>query len=176
MNPAVSAFLSSAPACGFSGSRSAAPPAALVAAVAAALPPSCRCFVGCAPGADAAFRAALPAASVLSASAFGAGRSSFARRSAACVGAVAACGPGSLWLSFPASPCPPGLLPSSSSSRCFSGSGSGSWASLALAAGSGLSCLLWLPPGLSAPPSWGFASLGRGWWLALPSGSQLGLF
>ncbi len=54
----------------------------------------------------------------------------------------------SLWLSFPSSSCPPGLVPSSS----WSSVGSGSWSSLALAVGSGVPALVWL--GSVPAPSW----------------------
>ena len=77
----------------------------------------------------------------LSASSFGVGRSSFARRSAACVGAVAGCG----WslgffprFCFVLRGC--GLL--RLLLAVFVASGSGSWASLALALGSGVPCLV----------------------------------
>jgi len=175
--PAVLSALSAAPAVAFSGSRSVAPPAPLLRAVVSACPPAAAFAVGCAPGADEAFRAALPSFELfaVSSGAFGVGRSAFARRSVALCSWAAA--RGGLFVSFPAAPCPPGLFPSPSSSRCFCGSGSGSWASLAFAAGSGASCLLWLPPGpgRAAPPaSWGFSSFGEGWRF-LPA-SQLSLF
>jgi len=163
---AVLSVFARAGAVGFSGSRSAVPAGVpAVAAAVAAL--RCPVFVGCARGVDAAFRAAFPGASVLAASSFGSGRGSFAARSAACVRAVAVAGAGAagsflggLWVSFPSGPCPVGLLPSASSSRCFCGSGSGSWASLAFAAGSGLPCLVF---GFPPPAAWGFAPVGGGW-------------
>lgn len=174
----VLSVLSQVGAVGFSGSRSCVP--AVVPAVAAAVAAlRCPVFVGCARGVDAAFRAAFPGASVLAASSFGSGRGSFAARSAACVRAVAAAGAGSagsflggLWVSFPSSPCPAGLLPSASSSRAFCGSGSGSWASAAFAVGSGLPVLVF---GVCPPASWGFVSLGGGWWFSGWPASQLSL-
>lgn len=159
---------------GFSGSRGAAP--AVCAAVAAVVPCGSAVFVGCARGVDAAFRGFFPSASVFAASAFGVGRGSFAARSVAVVRAVAAAGVclPPLWVSFPSGACPAGLLPSASSSRAFCGSGSGSWASLAFAAGSGVPCLVF---GFAPPASWGFVSLGAGWWFSgWPASSQLSLF
>lgn len=161
---------------GFSGSRSSVP--AACAAVVPFVLSSCPVFVGCAGGVDGFFRSAFPSASVFAAASFGSGRGSFAARSVAVVRAVLASGSGSagsggLWVSFPSSPCPAGLVPSASSSRCFSGSGSGSWASLAFAAGSGLSCLVF---GFAPPASWGFSPLGGGWWWLGAPVRQLSLF
>jgi len=132
-------------------------------------------FVGCARGIDQAVQSSVPSSRlrVFRASVFGAGRGAFAARSVACVRAVAATG--GLWLSFPSLACPSGLVPSRSASSCFSGFGSGSWASLALAAGLGLPCLVFLPSGVSVPSGWGFRSLGGGWFW-LPGAGQLGLF
>ena len=81
-----------------------------------------------------------------------------ASRSAALVSAVAASGVGRGFVGFVSSPCPPGVLPSSSPSRCFSGAGSGSWASLALAVGLGIPVVVF-PVGLPASalpdgPAW----------------------
>ena len=120
--------------------------------------------VGCAGGADAFVRAAAPAAVVFSASAFGSGRGAFAARSVALVRAVAAGGPGSGLVVFPAAPCPPGLVPSARSSACFCGLGSGSWASAAFAAGLGLPVVVF-PCGFSALPPWGaWRPAGSGVW------------
>jgi hypothetical protein len=159
------AFVRSALVCacavGFSGSRSSVPAACALAAAAVAPPFRPPVFLGCAGGVDAAFRAAVPGASVLRASSFGSGRGSFAARSVAVVSAVvSAAGSRGLWVAFPSAACPAGLLPSASSSRCFCGSGSGSWASLAFAAGSGLPCLVF---GFVPPAAWGFAPVGGGW-------------
>jgi len=110
--------------------------------------------VGCAGGADSFVRAAAPGAAVFAVASFGAGRSAFARRSAALVRSVAAGGPGSGLVVFPAAPCPPGLVPSASVSACFCGLGSGSWASAAFAAGLGLPVVVF-PCGFSALPPWG---------------------
>ncbi|MEP0546406.1 MAG: hypothetical protein ABJF88_05700 [Rhodothermales bacterium] len=166
----VRLLLASAPAVGFSGSRSASP--VCLAACRAVLPlVGGAVHVGCAPGLDAAVRSACPSASVLSAVSFGGaggfGRGAFAARSVALVRAVAAAGQGavppSVWVSFPGCACPAGLAPCPSPSRCFSGLGSGSWASLAFAAGLGLPCLVFVPPGVPAPAPWGFTPLGGGW-------------
>jgi hypothetical protein len=165
MSPLPS-LLAAAPAVAFSGGRS-LPPASVAALrlAAAAVPPSASVLVGCAAGADAVARSLFPAASVFAVSSgrWGVGRSAFARRSAAVVAATVAAG--GWWLSFPRSACPVGLLPSPSPSRCFSGFGSGSWASLALAVGSALPCLVFLPPGVAAPVGWGLSPLGGvgGW-------------
>jgi hypothetical protein len=148
---------------GFSGSRSAVLPPGLWSAVASLVPASSVVAVGCARGLDASVRASFPASLVFVASAFGRGRGSFAARSVSLVRFVAASS-SSLWVSFPSSACPVGLLPSSRSARCFAGFGSGSWASLAFAVGCGVRCLVWLPAGVSVPASWGFVSVGGGWW------------
>ena len=153
----VVSALSSFPRVGFSGGRSVS--SASSAAFAACVPAvSGSVFVGCASGLDSLARSAFPSASVFSVSSglFGSGPAAFARRSAAVVDAV---GAGGLWVSFPAFPCPAGLLPCPRWPR--GARGSGSWGSLSLAAGSGLACLLFFP----APPAdWGFVSLGGGWW------------
>lgn len=141
---------------GFSGSRRLPPPFAPVVSgvVASVLAGGRSIAVGCAAGADAVVRSAAPSAVVFSASAFGAGRAAFARRSVALVRAVSAGGPGSGLVVFPAAPCPPGLVASARSSACFCGLGSGSWASAAFAAGLGLPVVVF-PCGFSALPPWG---------------------
>ncbi len=169
--------VSSAVCVGFSGSRR--PSAASLAAcasVASAVPSGASVVVGCAAGVDEFFRSAFPSAVVLSVAsgAWGSGRGAFAGRSVACVRRVASLG--GVWVSFPAGACPAGLLPSSSSSRCFSGSGSGSWASLAFALGLGLPCLVFLPVGVACPSGWGLESLGGGWFGSVPLPVQLSLF
>lgn len=174
---AVSELLSSAPAVGFSGSRSVVP-----AACAEVVPAVCSpVLVGCARGVDAAFRAAFPSARVFSASSFGSGRGSFAGRSSAFVRALHLSG--GVLVSFPSpGSFPSGLVPSPSSSRCFSGLGSGSWASLALAVGLGVPCAVFLPPGepvpagFSVPSVWCARSVGGGWWVCQPRAVQLSLF
>lgn len=174
----MSRVLACASVVGFSGSRSVpcvesvrAVRSAL-AAVGAGVPVS----VGCAGGVDALVRSLCPGARVFSVSAVGfSGRGAFAARSAACVQSVAV--PGGVWVSFPSGACPVGLLPSASASRCFSGFGSGSWASLAFAAGLGVACLVFLPPGVVAPAGWGFVAGGGGWFFR-PAvvAAQLSLF
>lgn len=152
---------------GFSGSRSSVPAGCSVAA--SLVPASSQIFVGCAAGVDGFFRSAFPAARVFSVSSgvWGSGRGAFAGRSSACVLAVLAAG--GLWVAFPSSPCPPGLLPSASSSRCFSGSGSGSWASLAFALGRGVPCLVFLGS-LPCPVGWGLSPVpGHAGWFACSS-------
>ncbi len=171
----VFSLVSSASCVGFSGSRSPSPASlAALASVAGAVSPGAVVVVGCAVGVDLSARGLFPSAVVLAVAsgAFGVGRSAFARRSVACVSRVASAG--GVWVSFPSSPCPPGLVPSSSSSRCFSGSGSGSWASLAFAVGCGVPCLVFLPAGVAAP-SW-LAPSGGGWFSSAPAPVQLSLF
>ena len=127
----------------------------LVAGVAAGVAGAGRSVVvGCAGGADCFVRSAVPAAAVFRAASFGSGRAAFAARSVALVRAVAAGGPGSGLVVFPAAPCPPGLFPSPRSGACFCGLGSGSWASAAFAAGLGVRVVVF-PCGFSALPPWG---------------------
>ena len=187
----VSSLLASASVVGFSGSRS--PGSASLFALrcaCAAVPASVSSVaVGCASGVDGSVRSLLGGSlpvSVFLASLFG----GVVPRSVACVRWVAGLpvsspggsplavpsGGSRLWVSFPSSPCPPGLVPSASASRCFCGSGSGSWASLALAVGLGVPSLLWLPGGFAPPSSWGFRSLGGGWFSWSPGFVALSLF
>ena len=150
----LSSLLGSAPIVGVSGSRAPSPVSASVCRWAVGqLAPSASVVVGCAAGIDGVARLARPSASVIEASAFGAGRGALAARSVAVVRAVAAGGPSALWLAFPSGPCPPGLVPSRQSSACFAGHGSGTWASAALAVGLGVPALVFLPAGVSAPPA-----------------------
>ena len=147
--------------------------------------------VGCAFGADrfalSAARSLGASVSLFSASSFGSGRASFARRSAAFVSAVASSGAGCGLVAFVSSSCPAGLLPSSRASRCFAGFGSGSWASVALAVGLGVSVVVFpcVPAGvspLSLLPAWSgsWVSAGSGVWASgfrfVPSVSSLPLF
>ena len=169
--PVVS-VLGSAAAVGFSGGRSVVLSSSLVSLVAAAVSSSASVSVGCARGVDAAFQAAFPGASVFRVA--GRGRWAFVARSVACVRSVTVAG--GVWVSFPAGPCPAGLVPSSSQSRCFCGAGSGSWASLALALGLGVRCLVWLPAGVAVPAGWGLSAVGAGWWVSGGSATQLSLF
>lgn len=154
----VPSALSSARRIGFSGSRSPGGilPAGVLFDAIAAVSPSASVLVGCAKGVDAVVRLAFGSRcqvfSVASGQ-FGHGRGAFAARSIACVQAVAAAR--GVWVSFPCSACPAGLLPSASSSRCFSGSGSGSWGSLAYALGSGVPCLIFSSCGV--PTGWGLS-------------------
>ncbi len=167
---ALSLFPAAAPAVvGFSGgrrlSRSFRP---LVSSVVAAVLASGRSVaVGCAAGADLFVRAAAPGAVVFAVP--GSGRrpaSLFAARSVALVRSVAAGGPGSALVVFPASPCPAGLSPSAAPLACFCGLGSGSWASAAFAVGLGLPVVVF-PCGFSALPPWGvWAPAGSGVWAA----------
>lgn len=136
-----------------------------------------RFLIGDAKGVDAATADCLRSLGIdpeiFSASDYGKGRSSFARRSIAVVDQVAS--QGGAWISIAGSACPEGLLPSHSSSRAFSGKGSGTWASLAYAIGKGCDCYLWC---IDAPPSeWGMTPHGDGgdWW-TLKGHHQASLF
>jgi hypothetical protein len=128
--------------------------------------------VGCAAGADQAVRLAAPGVQVFQASAFGAGRHAFVKRSVALVQAVAGSS-SPLIVGFVGGSCPAGLVPSPQVSRCFNGSGSGTWATLALATGLGVPvAVFWCGSGVSQLPAawgqWGSASghLAGGWHLA----------
>ncbi len=170
----ISSVFSRFSAFGFSGSRSSVPAGCSVAV--AAVPPGSKVVVGCARGVDGFFRSAFPGAEVFSVSSgrWGRGRGAYAARSVACVDAVAIAS--GLWVSFPASECPVGLLPSAKSYKCFSGSGSGTWASLAYALGCGIACLVYSPFGV--PASWGLEPVldCPGWFSSSPSAIQLSLF
>jgi hypothetical protein len=171
----VSSILASASLVGFSGSRSLAGRESLASACVSvatllAARSSCSFAVGCAAGVDAFFRGYFPSASVFRVS--GSSRGAFAARSVSFVQSLAASS--GVLVSFPSGACPVGLLPSTSSSRCFSGFGSGTWASLAFAVGRGVRCFVFAPFGV--PSGWGFAPCGGGWFSFAPSGSQLGLF
>ena len=162
----VSSVVSSAALVGFSGSRSSIP--AVASSVASLV--SGRVVVGCAAGVDRFFRGCFPSAQVFRVC--GSSRGAFAARSVSFVQSLASSG--GVLVSFPSGACPVGLLPSTSSSRCFSGLGSGSWASLAFAVGLGVESFVFAPFGV--PSGWGFVSLGSGWFQFVPSSHQLGLF
>lgn len=146
--------------CGFSGSRSL--PAAFVPLVAGAVQQARRLglglAVGCASGADQYVRHAHPARVFYAQEFMAPGvsfRAALARRSAALVAAVAASGPPAQFVVFVSVPCPRGLAPSPSPSRCFAGFGSGSWGTAALAVGSGLPVsVFWCGAGAPALPAW----------------------
>ena len=173
--------IASANCVGFSGSRNpnGAIPSGVILGAIAAVSPKASVMVGCARGVDAVVRQAFGSrCQVFSVSSgqWGSGRGAFAGRSIACVRAVAAVA--GLWVSFPCSHCPAGLLPSGSSSKCFSGSGSGSWASLAYALGSDVTCLVFLPDGVVAPAGWRLAPMVdcNGWFSSVSVAKQLSLF
>lgn len=160
--PFVSRALAGARSVAFCGSRSVVPPSAVWSSVAGSVPRGVSVSCGCVGGLCGLARASFPSASVFRASSFGRGRGSFAARSVALVRSVAS-SPSPLWVSFPGVSCPVGLSPSSRPGSCFCGLGSGSWASLAFACGLGVPALVWLPVGFSVPRSWGFVSVGCGW-------------
>ncbi len=182
VSSALASWFLSASCVGFSGSRSVAPSEAVrlaVSLVTVGVPVS----VGCAAGVDELVRSLLSSAGVpfsffeVASGRWGRGRGSFAGRSVACVRSVGVSG---LWVSFPSVPCPSSparLLPSSSSSQCFSGSGSGSWASLAFAIGCGVPSLVFLGS-LPCPPGWGLSPVAGapGWFGFSPPARQLPLF
>ena len=160
--------LQSASVVGVSGSRSASPGCARAVAWALhQLAPGASVVTGCMSGIDRVARSAAPSALVFQASRFGRGRGRFARRSTAVVQHVSRSA-SALWVSAPGRACPQGLMPSPRSSACFAGFGSGSWASLALALGLGVRALVWLPVGITPPPSWGLglacAGQAGAWW------------
>lgn len=81
-----------------------------------------------------------------------AGAAALSARSAAVVRLAAAGGPGSgLVALLGPVPCPGGLVPSASPSRCWRGFGSGSWAAVAFAVGLGLPVVVF---GGGLLPSW----------------------
>lgn len=177
----VVSAICSASCVGFSGSRNpvGAIPTGVICAAIAAVSHEASVIVGCARGVDAIVRQAFgDRCQVFSVSSgqWGSGRGAFAGRSTACVKAVAAAG--GLWVSFPCSPTPSGLLPSKSSSKCFSGSGSGTWSSLAFAIGSGVPCLVFLPSGIVPPPGWRLSPVVDcdHWFSSPPVVAQLSLF
>jgi len=167
---------------GFSGSRrlSGAPASLCRSLAASAVAAGLAVSSGCAAGADEAARAGAGSACVVfRASAFGRGRGAFAARSVAFVRALAS-SPAPVLVLFPGAPCPAGLVPSSSSSRCFRGLGSGSWASAALAAGLGVPVACF-GLSLSSLPAWGSWVPFAGGFLLSPSAPpsparQLALF
>lgn len=154
----VSEVLMSAPLIGFCGSRSLAPRwrACVAGAVAGVVAAGAGVAVGCAAGADALVRSAAPGAAVFSVAPgrFGSGRAAFARRSVACVRAVASSGQGAAFAGFVSASCPAGLVPSSGWRA--GAVVSGSWSALALAAGLGLPVFVFRCAfGVVLPSSWG---------------------
>lgn len=175
----VSSVLSPAPVVGFSGSRVCSPEMAdALDFMARWVSSSSKVYVGCARGVDEWVRGVWPEARVFSVSEMGfAGRGAFAARSISFVDAVAAAG--GVLVSVPALGSRPvaGLVPSSRSSRTFSGGGSGSWGTLAYAIGRGVPCFVFLGTSV-APVGWGLLPLlpWEGWVSFVPSSVQLSLF
>ena len=159
----VKSLISESACIGFSGSRSAISSSLnVLEEVTKLVPDTTTVIVGCAQGIDKAVRNIFSDAIVFHVSDFGRGRGAFAARSIACVQRVR--GSKGAWISFPVDPCPPGLLPSADSSKCFCGKGSGTWASLALAVGLNIPSLVWCPLGLQPPEEWNLKSIGEGWY------------
>ncbi|NET90957.1 MAG: hypothetical protein F6K45_23165 [Kamptonema sp. SIO1D9] len=129
--------------------------------------------IGCADGVDKWFRSRFPDSEIFRVGF--AGRGGFAERSIRCVDAVRS--GGGAWISFPDKACPVGLLPSGSSSRCFSGFGSGTWASLAYAVGSGVDSFVFLGS-IPVPSGWDLSPVSGcpGWFCRLNRCVQLSLF
>ena len=141
---------------GFTGSRSLSSSfSCLVSrAVSSAVSSGRGVAVGCARGADGLVRHACPSASVfrVCGPCF---PGALASRSVQLVRSVAASGPGCQLVGFVSAPCPAGLVPSRFSSSCFAGFGSGSWASIAFAAGLGVTvAVFWCCPGSPVLPAW----------------------
>lgn len=137
------------------------------------IPSHAKVHVGDAAGIDALVRNLIPEATIFQAiPRYYGDKSAFAGRSIKCVRSVLE--PGGLWVAFPNKPCPNGLKPSTVTTECFRGTGSGTWASLAYAAGLGISCLVFLPA--IAPPDWQFQDIGGGWYYLPAVWEQLTLF
>ena len=168
---------SSFSAVGFSGSRSLSgvPFFRCVSLAGSAVAAGCAVSTGCAAGADAAARAgACGSVQVFSVASgrWGVGRGAFAGRSAAFVRSLAGSA-APLLVSFPSGACPTGLV---LGRQWASGFGSGSWAGVALAAGLGVSVVVFLPAGVSPPTGWGAwvsvsGGLLAGGWLLRPAPS-----
>jgi hypothetical protein len=187
----VSALLAGAPIVGFSGSRTPAPASIAALRMAArVVSPAVPIVVGCAAGIDQHVAQLIPRAEVIRASSFGIGRaviglaplSPRAQLAARSIAVVQAC-VGGVWVSSPATACPPSVQPARSSSACFNGSGSGTWASLAYAIGSGIAPLVFLPAGIVPPAAFCLVAAGQGWyvasdlgWSPAPPAGQLTLF
>ena len=144
---------------GFSGSRhlAGAHAYALQALAASAGAAGVTVLVGCAPGADAAVRSAIPAARVFAVRSgrWGDGPGAYAARSSALVRELAQL-PSPLLVSVPGTSCPLGIIPASSwrsGTPC-----SGSWSTAALAAGLGIPIVL---IGSQVPATWGSGSPGN---------------
>lgn len=149
----------------FSGSRHGCPQG-LLEAIAKQIRPDATILVGCARGVDAQVRAVYPDACVFRAGQFG-GESypeKLVARSCAMVSAVRDLH-GCL-IALPMKSCPPMVEPCEE--WRYSG-GSGTWGTIALAAGTGVPTVFWLPRGIAAP-SWGdrVSEVSNGWFLVLP--------
>lgn len=175
----VSSVLSPAPVVGFSGSRVCSPEMAdALDFMARWVSSSSSVYVGCARGVDEWVRGVWPEARVFSVSDVGfVGRGAFAARSISFVDAVAAAG--GVLVSVPALGSSPaaGLVPSSRSSRAFSGGGSGSWGTLAYAIGCGVPSFVFLGSS-PAPVGWGLSPVvgWPGWFSFRLAAVQLSLF
>lgn len=172
-----SIIFSSAIAVGFSGARSPNEDIAEAVLTVGRFLPKSAVFTGDCRGVDAIVRSAVPYARVFRVSNYG----NTAHRSIAMIDELLSFNRqkyGSAVLAvFPARSCPSGLVPSSSSGRCFCGKGSGSWASAAYAIGSGLNTVIYLGSNGKLPPGWENENsyISDGWFVWRPSGFQLSL-
>jgi hypothetical protein len=171
----IADIISNSTLIGFSGSRILSSRDTILALkdVVELIPSHAQVNVGDAAGIDRLVKKLIPNARVFQAEPrYSGDKSAFAGRSIRCVRSVLE--PGGLWVAFPNKACPNGLKPSTVTSECFSGTGSGTWASLAYAAGLGISCLVFMP--VIAPPDWRFIDIGGGWYFLPAAWEQLSLF
>jgi hypothetical protein len=165
---------------GFSGSRHWDKQAVVRQLLASVATSGRQVAVGCANGLDAIVRAHCQDAMVFRADSRK--PRDLVSRSIACVQAVAESGDGRGWIFFPGCQCPDKILPSRSSTACFSGSGSGSWASAALAAGTGIPVVVFGLERNQLPKTWGMweqAGAASPWnqgFILRPKTKQLSLF
>lgn len=136
---------------GFSGSRSMTPEMKeAIKQIALLIPQSTAVIVGDCRGVDKFIASLYKNASIFNVKNY----ANTAHRSISMVNAVRAAN--GILVVFPGNPCPSGLIPSASSSRCFCGLGSGSWASAALAVGLNIPVIIWLGVA-TIPVNWVFS-------------------
>ena len=161
----------SAPVVGFSGSRVLCPGLAdAIDYVGSFVPRAAVVYVGDCRGVDKYVRSRCDRVRVFETKRF----ANTAHRSIEFIRALASAG--GVLVAFPSSPCPGGVAPSGSSSRCFCGGGSGTWASAAFAVGLGVPVAVWVG-GSRVPAHWPAPSYLVGSFAVwLPVGDQLALF